>query len=37
VKLKPTRQILRRAWDGLTSHIIEELGDQYTILATGRL
>lgn len=37
VKLKPTRQILRRAWDGLTAHVVEELGDEYSVLASTRL
>lgn len=37
VKLKPTRQILRRAWDALTAHVVEELGDEYTVLASNRL
>lgn len=37
VKLKPTRQVLRAAWDDQCGQIVDTLGDDFTVLASSRL
>lgn len=37
IKLKPTRQILRQAWNDQCAQIVDALGDEFTILASTRL